>query len=168
MKRRYLLGVIILAAVSLNGLISSEKGDVNMSKSKSEDTKIIKQIKPYLMFPGTCRQALGFYKKCFDGEIVMMQTFEESPVDVPEELKNRIFNSEFRADNLCFMASDDLPGNEVKIGSNFALFVIFSDKIEKEKVFKRISEGGKVLFPMEENFGMLVDKFGIQWMFESQ
>ena len=168
MERRCLMVLILLAAVSLNGLLSFEKGDINMSKSKSIDTKIIKQVKPYLMFPGTCRQALEFYKNCFNGEIVMMQTFEESPVDVPEEFKNRIFNSEFRADNLCFMASDDLPGNEVKIGSNFALFVIFSDKIEKEKVFNKLSEGGKVLFPMEENFGMLVDKFGIQWMLESQ
>ena len=168
MERRCLMVLILLAAVSLNGLLSFEKGDINMSKSKSIDTKIIKQVKPYLMFPGTCRQALEFYKNCFNGEIVLIQTFEESSIEVPEEFKNRIFNSEFRADNLCFMASDDLPGNEVKIGSNFALFVIFSDKIEKEKVFNKLSEGGKVLFPMEKNFGMLVDKFGIQWMLESQ
>lgn len=120
------------------------------------------------MFPGTCKEALNFYKDCFGGEIVMMQTFADSPVEVAEELKQRIFNSEFRADNVHFMASDDLPNNKVSVGSNFALFVTFSDLAEEEKVFKKLSEGGKVLFPIGENsFGMLVDKYNIQWMMES-
>lgn len=120
------------------------------------------------MFPeSNCREALEFYEKCFDGEIEMLQTFAESPVDVPEEYQHRIFNSRFRAGNVHFMASDDLPGNEVKIGSNFALLVTFSDKAEQKKVFDMLSEGGTVLFPAENDFGMLVDKYGIQWMLEN-
>ncbi len=135
---------------------------------KFDDNKSTKNLKPYLMFPGTCKEALNFYKDCFGGEIVMMQTFADSPVEVAEELKQRIFNSEFRADNVHFMASDDLPNNKVSVGSNFALFVTFSDLAEEEKVFKKLSEGGKVLFPIGENsFGMLVDKYNIQWMMES-
>ncbi len=65
------------------------------------------------------------------------------------------------------MASDDLPNNEVTIGSNFALFVTFSDKTEQERVFNKLSEGGKVLFPIKNNFGMLIDKYRIQWMLAS-
>ena len=124
----------------------------------------MKKLNPYLMFSGNCKEALTFYKACLDGEIVSMQTFADSPVDVPDEHKHRIFNAEFRAENVFFMASDDLPNHQVSRGSNFALFVIFSKKEEQEKVFSKLSDGGKVTFPLENGFGMLTDKFGIQWM----
>ena len=127
----------------------------------------MKQVKPYLMFPGKCKEALTFYKECLNGEIAILQTYADSPIDVAEESKNRIFNSEFQADGINFMASDDLPNNKVTIGSNFALFVTFSDRAEHKRVFNKLSEGGKVLFPIENNFGMLIDKYRIQWMLAS-
>jgi len=66
----------------------------------------MKRLNPYLMFPGSCKEALTFYQECLDGEIVSMQTFADSPVDVPPEHGHRIFNSEFRAEDVHFMASD--------------------------------------------------------------
>jgi len=125
-------------------------------------------LTPYLVFPGSCRTALEFYAECLNGEIVMLQTFAEASIDVPAELGERIFNAEFQAGGVHFKASDDMPGKEVAVGSNFALFVTFADQAEKERVFTRLSEGGTVLFPIEDNFGMLVDKFGIRWMLESR
>ena len=124
----------------------------------------MKQVKPFVMFHGTCREALEFYSGCFGGEITMLKTFAESPIDVPDEHKDRIYNAAFQAEGIQFMASDDLPGNEVTVGSNFALFVTFSDLDEQKAVFEKLSDGGTVLFPLANNFGMLVDKYQIQWM----
>ena len=124
----------------------------------------MKQVIPYLMFSGNCREALMFYKACLNGEITSIQTVGESPLDVPEGNQDRIFDSEFRADNIRFKASDDMPGNEVAVGTNFALFVTFSDHAEQKNVFDKLAEGGQVLFPLENNFGMLVDKYRVQWM----
>ena len=45
----------------------------------------MKKLNPYLMFSGNCKEAMTFYKECLDGEIVSMETFENSPVDVPNE-----------------------------------------------------------------------------------
>ena len=126
------------------------------------------KLNPYLMFSGNCKEALDFYTEQLDGEIVSMQTVADSPLDVPDEHKHRIFNSHFRAGDLFFMASDDLPDQPVVQGGNFALFVTFSEKEEQEKVFSGLSQGGKVLFPLENGFGMLADKFGIQWMLAIQ
>ena len=128
----------------------------------------MKQVKPYLIFPGNCREALLFYEECFGGEIVLMQTFADSRIEVPEDYKEKIFNSEFTADKISFMASNNLPNAETKIGNNFALFVSFQDAEGQKRSFNKLSEGGKVLFPIQNNFGMLVDKFGIQWMLESK
>ena len=126
------------------------------------------KLNPYLMFSGTCKEALDFYKEQLDGEIVSMQTMADSPLDVPDEHKHRIFNAHFRAGDLFFMASDDEPNNPLVQGGNFALFVTFSEKEEQERRFAGLSQGGKVLFPLENGFGMLADKFGIQWMLAIQ
>lgn len=130
----------------------------------SGGVKNMKKLNPYLMFSGNCKEALTFYKECLNGQIVTLQTFADSPIDVPDEYGQRVFNSEFRADGAFFMASDDLPDKPVTRGSNFALFVVFSEKEEQENVFAKLSEGGEVSFPLESGFGMLVDRFGIQWM----
>jgi PhnB protein len=129
----------------------------------------MKRLSPYLIFPGTCEDALGFYKECLQGEFTVMQTFADSPIDVPGEYKQKIMNSAFRAGDISFMASDCLPGDEVPIGRNFALLIHFSESEEQEKVFNKLLEGGKVIMPLEDSFGgarfgMLVDKYGIQWM----
>lgn len=124
----------------------------------------MKKLNPYIMFSGTCEKALAFYKKCLGGDIVSKQTFADSPVDAPDEYKHKIFNSEFRADDIHFMASDTLPGYDIVVGSNVALFLTFSIDEEQEKAFAQLSEGGKIIFPLENKFGMLVDKYGIQWM----
>jgi len=124
---------------------------------------------PYLIFSGNCREALEFYILVFNGEIVSIQTFGDAPMDFPETSKNRIFDSEFKAGNIHFKASDDFPPNQtVTKGSNFSLFVYFSDIQFKKNTFQKLSEEGTILFPLDENFGMLKDKFGLQWMFTNE
>lgn len=107
---------------------------------------------------------MKFYKESFNGEITVMQTYGDSSIDVPEAFENRIFNSELKAGGTRFKASDDLPGHEVKMGTNISIYGVFGSKQTQEEVFRKLSEGGKVLFPLEDNFGMLKDKYGVQWM----
>lgn len=95
----------------------------------------------------------------------MMQTFGDSPVPVDGKHADRVFNAEVKAGNIRIKASDDLPGQEVKMGSNMSLFVVFPDADSKQVVFDALSEKGKILFPLDDNFGMLKDQFGVQWMF---
>ncbi len=124
----------------------------------------MKSLTPYLVFSGDCKDAMEFYADTFGGEITHLQTFGDSPVPISEENKNRIFNAQIIAGDICIKASDDLPESQVNNGTNISLFVNFSDENKKRRIFDLLSQGGKVLFPMEENFGMLKDKFGIQWM----
>ena len=124
----------------------------------------MKNVKPYLMFPGNCEEAMTFYSECLGGEITMMRRYDDAPFDVPDELMQKVFNSEFRAGDVSVMASDTMPPYEVKTGSNFALFLVFSDPAEQENAFAKLSAGGKVTMPLEGGFGMLTDKYDIQWM----
>jgi PhnB protein len=129
----------------------------------------MKTLNPYIDFSGKCREALEFYKQCLNGEIVMVQTFGEAPVNAEEKDKSRIMHSEFKAEGVHFMASDGMTGRKAKAGDNISLTIHFTDEKEQEKVFKALAEGGKVTQPLEDTFwgarfGMLVDGYGIHWM----
>ena len=129
----------------------------------------MKQLGIYLTFSGNCKDALNFYKNCLNGEIVSMQSFGESPMKVDEKDKNLIMHSEFRSDEIKFMASDSMPGHDVKPGNNISLSVNLTDEKEQTEIFQKLSEGGKVTMPLEDTFwnarfGMLTDKYGINWM----
>ncbi len=128
----------------------------------------MKNLIPYLVFPGTCKEAMEYYASIFEGEITNMTTFKDSPVPAPKEAQDRIFNSELKTKTITFKASDDMPGYEVKTGTNISLFLVFEDPEQKKNTFDKLSQGGKIQFPIEENFGMCTDKYGIQWMLVSE
>lgn len=124
----------------------------------------MEQLTPYLIFRGDCKQALKFYRDCFNGEITVKQTFADANMDVPEPFKDKIFNSELCIKHLCIMASDSIPPYEIKVGTNFALFVKFKDDHELKTAYGKLAEKGNIIMPLENNFAMLIDRFGIQWM----
>ena len=124
----------------------------------------MKDLAPYLTFPGNCREAMTFYADCLGGQIVTLQTYAESPLDTPDEYADQLFNSELRAEEVCIRASDCLPPYETEPGSNFSLFVSFSDRSEQEKVYQQLAEGGEIIMPLDDAFGMVQDRFEIRWM----
>lgn len=127
-------------------------------------------IIPYLNFNGNAAEALEFYSKALNGEVLFKQTFGESPMESPEEQKNKIMHASFKAGNLHFMVSDTMPGQPVNSGSNLSLSLNFEDADEMNKTFTALAEGGKITMELQDTFwgarfGMLQDKFGFNWMF---
>jgi PhnB protein len=127
-------------------------------------------IVPYLTFNGNAAEALAFYSKAFDGEILFQQTFGDSPMEVPEGQKNNIMHATFKAGELTLMASDCMPGQAVQTGTNTSLSLNFTSPEAIKKVFAAMSDGAKITMPLEETFwnalfGMMTDKYGINWMF---
>lgn len=46
-------------------------------------------ISPYLFFPGNCEEAINFYKKAFNGELVGMQRFGDASMPVDDDYKEK-------------------------------------------------------------------------------
>jgi PhnB protein len=128
------------------------------------------RLVPYLQFNGNCEEALKFYKKAFNGEILAIQRFGDSPMDSPAALKKKVMHSSFKFGDNIIMASDTMPKGKFKIGDNISLSVDIKDTKTINAVFKKMAAGGKITMPLQDTFwgarfGMLVDKFGISWMF---
>lgn len=119
---------------------------------------------PYLVFPGKCREAMAFYSELFSGKITTMQTFGESPMEAPADCSDLIFNSELKAGDLVIKASDNLPSYQTHAGNNVSLYITFPSQQSQQSCFDKLAEEGKVLFPISSGFGMIRDKYEVQWM----
>jgi PhnB protein len=126
-------------------------------------------ITPYLTFTDRGVEAMEFYKIVFGGDLVT-QTFGESPVEAPPEAKDRLMHAHLNAPGLQLMASDCMPGQEAVIGTNVSLSIDCDSEEQQNAFFTALSEGGTVTMPLQDTFwgarfGMLVDRFGVSWMF---
>jgi len=128
------------------------------------------KLVPYLHFNGNCEEALNFYKKNLKGKILHIQRFGDSPMEVPAALKKKVIHCSFQFGENVIMASDSMPKNKIKHGNGMALSIDIKDKKTINTVFKGMSAGGKITMPLQDTFwgarfGMLVDKYGVSWMF---
>ena len=130
------------------------------------------KVNTYLIFDGTCKKAMEFYKKCLGG-VLYLSTYGEAPgsdKNLPKEFKDRIIHARLTIKSEVLMASDRHPGAPpMKSGNNFFVSINCDKVDETEKIFKALSEKGKVDMPLQETFfavrfGMLTDQFGIKWM----
>ncbi|MFN2440385.1 MAG: VOC family protein [Chitinophagaceae bacterium] len=86
----------------------------------------------------------------------------------------QILHATFEAKEVRFMASDSGKDEaEANIGGMVHLTLDVDNAEELERVFNALSEGGKVTMPLQDafwgaRFGMLTDKFGVNWMFNHE
>lgn len=79
-------------------------------------------------------------------------------------------HSMLEAENgITFMAADTPSGMEHRPGSNISMSLSGDDTAELSAYFQKLSAGGRINMPLEkapwgDTFGMLTDKFGIDWM----
>ena len=130
------------------------------------------KLTPHFTFDSRAKEALEFYSSVLEGKIEMSFSYrdckEDLPPDYKEEDLDRIMYSAFSfGEGNIIAICDACPGSSPQAGN-----VVFMDlelKAEKVKpIFDALSEGGNVLCPLSktswtEQFGCLVDKFGICW-----
>lgn len=133
-------------------------------------------INPYLNFPGTCEEAFNFYKSVFGGDFAYVGRFGEMPPDpnfeLPEEAKNLIMHISLPISKETVLMGSDTAGEwapNLIVGNNMSVSITASSKEEADRLFNGLAAGGKITMPLEnafwgDYFGMLTDKFGINWM----
>ncbi len=128
---------------------------------------------PYLHFNGEAEEVLNYYKDAFDGEIVSINRYGDSPMQVNEDWKNKIIHARVKFGDNIIMISDSHNGQLANKEGNIQLSVEVDDEKMMEQAFNKLAEGGKVTLPLAKQFwgatfGMLQDKFGVNWMFNHE
>lgn len=131
-------------------------------------------INPYINFNGNAEEAFTFYKSVFGGEFARVARFKdmaspEFPVASNEE--NKIMHIALPIGTNVLMGNDvpESMGRTNENENRSKISINCESKIEADKLFNGLSEGGKVEFPMADSpwgsyFGMFRDKYGIEWM----
>lgn len=132
------------------------------------------KLNPYLRFnDGKCREAMNFYQKYLGGEL-SFQTIGETPMakDMPADKQNFIMHATLVSGAVEFFGSDMMRDKAV-IGDNVGMALNCESEQEIKTLFSKLSEGGEVFMPPEKQFlggvfGMLTDKYGVEWMLNYQ
>ncbi len=131
-------------------------------------------INPYLNFMGNTEKAMNFYKSVFGGQFSIFQRYREIPggekMSDDDQEKMMHISLPLSSSNV-LMATDALEsmGQPLTIGNNFYLSVNAENEKDADRIFNALTEGGQIKLAMNKAFwgsyfGMLTDKFGIQWM----
>jgi PhnB protein len=137
------------------------------------------RVSTYLNFPRSTEEAFNFYKSVFGGEFVgginRMGQVPAQPGMPPlaEADKNLVLHIVLPILGGHMLMGTDAPesmGFTVTHGNNIHLNLEPDTRAETDRLFKALSEGGKVEMPLMEMFwgdyfGSCTDKYGISWMF---
>ena len=125
-------------------------------------------VNPYIAFKGNCQEAIDFYKDALGAEILGTQTYGNSPMSEMGPA-DKIMHCSMKVGESHIMLCDDMRPEAGAAGGNISLAIGLNDTDKAKSIFNNLSDGGKVTMPLDktfwaEAFGMLTDKFGINWM----
>ena len=126
------------------------------------------KMNTYVNFDGKCAEAFRYYEKHLGAKIGMMMTHGQAPdqTRINPDWRDAVLHARISIGGTELMGAD-IPHAE-PMRSAYLTLGMESDS-EAERVFSVLSDGGKVLMPMEETFfasrfGQVRDRFGMNWM----
>jgi PhnB protein len=134
-------------------------------------------INPWINFNGNAEEAFTFYKSIFGGEFTKIIRFKDlasAEFPVSDIEADKIMRIALPIGKNCELFANDVPslmGTTNENENRSKILVNTETKEEADSLFTGLSEGGQIDAPMQEGawgtyFGMLRDKYGIEWMVE--
>lgn len=129
----------------------------------------IKSAVPYIHFKDNCLEAMTFYHECLGGEISVMKVGDSPMKDQMPGMDNMVMHSQITSGEWAIMASDWCAPTTYDPGNNFSVMIECADEASQTALYEKLSQGGTQSMPLSDTFwgarfGMLKDRFGIDWM----
>jgi PhnB protein len=127
------------------------------------------KLNPYIGFDGTAKEALDFYKDVLGGTLTVSTYAEGGMPHEPADAGKIMHGMIITENGMTIMASDVPAGMPYTKGTTISLSLSGDNEEELRGYWNKLSEGGQIGMPLEkapwgDTFGMLTDKFGIDWM----
>jgi PhnB protein len=127
------------------------------------------KLNPYISFNGNAREAMEFYKSVFGGTL-NMDTFKGFQVSQDPSEDNKIMHAQLDASNgITLMGSDTPNAMGYQDGTRMRISLSGDNEQELRGYYEKLCAGATIEEPLEkapwgDAFGMLTDKYGVQWM----
>jgi PhnB protein len=137
------------------------------------------RVSTYLNFPRSTEDAFNFYRSVFGTQFAApIMRFGDIPTQPGQPAmadgdKNLVMHIELPILGGHVIMGTDAPesmGFKLTQGNTVTINLEPDTRAETEKLFNALANGGQVDMPLADQFwgayfGILVDKFGIRWMF---
>lgn len=134
-------------------------------------------INPYIHFNGNAEEAFTLYKSVFGGEFTRLVRFKDMNFEgAPnfEKEADKIMHIALPIGKNSILMGSDTPemlGKHNEMETRSKICVYAESKDEAKQLFEGLATEGQIEMPIEDSpwgtyFGMLRDKFGIEWMVE--
>ena len=126
------------------------------------------QLNPYLNFAGNAREAMEFYQSVFGGELTV-STFADFNAPVADDEAGLTMHAALVTDRLTLFASDTPSHMDYAPAAGFSVSLSGTDAETLRSYWNGLSDGATIGMPLApapwgDEFGQLVDKFGISWL----
>lgn len=135
----------------------------------------------YLNFNGNAAEAIDYYAEALQASRIRKVQFKDIPQDpnypLPERERDMIMEASIEFAGGQIMLSDILPSMQAVTGewvqgNQMLISIVIEDHEALKRYFDRLSAGGHILMPLSNTpwsscFGMLADRFGVGWKFNS-
>ena len=122
---------------------------------------------PYVLFPGTAREALTFYGDVFGGEVALHTFAEFSRNDGPADA---IAHGGLTGGPV-ELSGSDVAGDERPVRTEGLMLSLLgtADPSALRTWFSRLSEGGRVVDDLQKrpwgaSDGQVIDRYGLHWL----
>lgn len=130
------------------------------------------QLTPYIHFEDNAREAMEFYKSVFGGELTV-STFGENNMTPSAGEEDKVMHAMLVVSPTLTIMAADTPQSMQRDGqdiySGVALSLSGNNETQLSGYFAGLSDGATISMPLQaapwgDAFGMLTDKYGIEWM----
>ena len=133
---------------------------------------MIVKLNSYISFKDNAKEALDFYKSIFGGEVFSntFESFASDEMPVADQDKQKIMHAYLKGDHgVELMLSDTPSGLPYHDGARISLTLNGDDEALLREYWEKLTAEGTITLPLEKApwgdvFGMVTDKFGINWM----
>ncbi|MBI3677341.1 MAG: VOC family protein [Proteobacteria bacterium] len=122
-------------------------------------------VTPFLMFDGSCEEAMGFYVSLFPNSRIV-RILRYGPGEAGRE--GSVLQATFSLNGREFLCVDSTVKHAFTFTPSISLFVDFDDEEEIDPVFAKLSDGGRAFMPLDNygfsrKFGWVADRYGVSW-----
>jgi len=127
------------------------------------------RLNPYVSFKDDAREAMEFYASVFGGKLDI-STFKEYEASQDPSEDDKVMHAMLEAENGFVIMGADTPSSmEYDPGARISMSLSGDDEAELRGYWDKLREGGAEVMPLEkapwgDTFGMLRDKYGIDWL----
>lgn len=132
-------------------------------------------ITPFLLFDGTCAEAMTFYQACLGGDLSIIRA-ADTPMraQLPPEHHQRVVNAHLKNHAVELTASDWLHPTRTPQRGNMVCIYLTGTHNELRGIFDKLAAGADpaLLDDLREmpfgTYGHLADRFGVHWFFRGE